>query len=316
MKKRPTKPSNVTKEVRSPITNSTEVKLIKKFDSKYFIDHWKEHYNIDISYLFKRTPEFYLYECETSRLRFFYPETIAGDEHVYEQLSSKHAWYYGKNKWEFDVGVKILQETHARSVLEIGAGFGYFLNKAAKLGFQLLGLEFNPKALMNAKKENLPILGRKMKDLVRQGKSFDCIVSFEVFEHLTRPKDYIEESIRLLNPGGTLVIATPNNASFIKYDTILLDLPPHHMLSLGAPFFKSMENIFPLKLVKIYFEPLAEYHIEYYISIMNKYFQRKIPLWRMISRLINPILQRALRIKWIRQCIKGQTILAQFQKKA
>lgn len=43
--------------------------------------------------------------------------------------------------------------------------------------------------------------------------SFDVIVAAEVIEHLENPRALAREWFRLLRPGGTLVLSTPNNES-------------------------------------------------------------------------------------------------------
>ena len=44
--------------------------------------------------------------------------------------------------------------------------------------------------------------------------SFDVIVSAEVVEHLENPRAVARECCRLLRPGGTLILSTPNNESW------------------------------------------------------------------------------------------------------
>lgn len=44
--------------------------------------------------------------------------------------------------------------------------------------------------------------------------SFNTIVASEVIEHLENPRFIAREWFRLLRPGGTLIISTPNNESF------------------------------------------------------------------------------------------------------
>lgn len=39
--------------------------------------------------------------------------------------------------------------------------------------------------------------------------SFDCIVAAEIIEHVTDPKTFVDELIRVLAPGGALVVSTP-----------------------------------------------------------------------------------------------------------
>lgn len=44
--------------------------------------------------------------------------------------------------------------------------------------------------------------------------SFDVIVSAEVIEHLENPRAMAREWFRLLRPGGTMILSTPNNESW------------------------------------------------------------------------------------------------------
>ena len=43
--------------------------------------------------------------------------------------------------------------------------------------------------------------------------AFDLVVAAEVIEHLENPRFMIREIYRLLSPGGTTIITTPNNES-------------------------------------------------------------------------------------------------------
>jgi SAM-dependent methyltransferase len=43
---------------------------------------------------------------------------------------------------------------------------------------------------------------------------FDCILLSEVIEHLEAPQISIREAVRVLRPGGRLLITTPNYRSF------------------------------------------------------------------------------------------------------
>jgi SAM-dependent methyltransferase len=40
--------------------------------------------------------------------------------------------------------------------------------------------------------------------------SLDCVISIEVIEHISQPYEFLDQCRRLLKPGGTLVLSTPN----------------------------------------------------------------------------------------------------------
>lgn len=52
--------------------------------------------------------------------------------------------------------------------------------------------------------------------------AFDLIVSAEVIEHLENPRFTIREIFRLLRPGGTAIITTPNNESLRSIIALLI----------------------------------------------------------------------------------------------
>lgn len=47
-------------------------------------------------------------------------------------------------------------------------------------------------------------------EVLRLGRTFDTIVAGELIEHLANPGRFLEACARVLNPGGTLVLSTPN----------------------------------------------------------------------------------------------------------
>ncbi|OQA31144.1 MAG: hypothetical protein BWY57_02489 [Betaproteobacteria bacterium ADurb.Bin341] len=62
--------------------------------------------------------------------------------------------------------------------------------------------------------------------------SFDAILMSHVIEHMQDPQAVIAETLRLLRPGGVLIILTPNTKSlghrWFKHNWLHLD-PPRHL---------------------------------------------------------------------------------------
>lgn len=103
-----------------------------------------------------------------------------------------------------------------KDVLEIGFGNGTFVAWARDQGARMTGTELNADSLLAAVEHDLPVLPidfDKGEDVLAD--SFDLIVAFDVFEHLTeaqlraklRVADYI------LRPGGRIVLRYPNGQS-------------------------------------------------------------------------------------------------------
>ena len=102
-----------------------------------------------------------------------------------------------------------------KKLLDIGTGTGYFPGYMKKKGYQVTGVEIDPKAREFAMGEfGIRIfspddfLGRKI-----PGK-FEVITLWHVLEHLDNFDLYIERMLEQLEPGGSLVIALPNCSSY------------------------------------------------------------------------------------------------------
>jgi SAM-dependent methyltransferase len=46
--------------------------------------------------------------------------------------------------------------------------------------------------------------------------SFDAVVSFQVIEHVSAPREFLAECARVLRPGGRLILSTPNRLTFSR----------------------------------------------------------------------------------------------------
>ena len=113
-----------------------------------------------------------------------------------------------------------------KKLLEIGAGVGTMLVTArTKYNIDAFGVEpskdefspFNEISLALLKEYNLPkdiVISAVAEKLPFPDNSFDFIYSTNVLEHVQSPKLVIEESIRVLKPGGFLQFVIPNYFSF------------------------------------------------------------------------------------------------------
>lgn len=99
----------------------------------------------------------------------------------------------------------------AKSILDLGCGEGTRLNLLANEK-KALGLDIS-KIGINLAKKSFPTLQFRAADLEKlpvENKSFDLVYSAFVLEHLDNPEKVLEEAIRVLAPGGHLVLIAPN----------------------------------------------------------------------------------------------------------
>src|SRR5687768_13057619 len=103
-----------------------------------------------------------------------------------------------------------------KNVLDIACGEGYGTAYLAGFAQKIYGADIAPDAIQHAKAKydtgNIEFLVASATQIALETESFDTIVSFETLEHLTAADQelFIREAVRLLKPGGVLIISTPN----------------------------------------------------------------------------------------------------------
>lgn len=114
------------------------------------------------------------------------------------------------------------------SLLDIGCGTGFFLNRASKAGWACSGVEPNDTARNLASQTGLQV----EQDLQYYHKqTFDNITLWHVLEHIYDLNPFLGSIKSSLSDGGTIFIAVPNSMSFdaVHYGKrwAAYDLPRH-----------------------------------------------------------------------------------------
>lgn len=103
------------------------------------------------------------------------------------------------------------------SLLDVGTGIGQFLAQARNSYSEVYGTEVSSTAVEIAKqKYGLDLFRGTIDDLPAHGRTFDNITLFHVLEHVPDPKLMLKTCHSLLAPGGTLVIAVPNEVASLR----------------------------------------------------------------------------------------------------
>jgi SAM-dependent methyltransferase len=101
-----------------------------------------------------------------------------------------------------------------RSVLDAGCGEGYGSALVAEVAASVLGVDRSAAALARAHANHAgPRVRFACVDLERLDavrRRFDVLLNFQVLEHLHDPRRLLEQFAAHLEPGGTLVLTTPN----------------------------------------------------------------------------------------------------------
>jgi SAM-dependent methyltransferase len=134
-------------------------------------------------------------------------------------------------RWRYILGV-IQRYTAAPKLLDVGAGNGYFVYLArTEFGMSADGLEVSTAEADYARDTFGIELLRG--DLSVVSERYDVLTSFNVLEHVKEPTKLLEQMSERLNPGGLLVVTTPNPSCIHRRLRGLsrwnMVWPPHHI---------------------------------------------------------------------------------------
>lgn len=125
-----------------------------------------------------------------------------------------------------------LEETPPGKLLDVGCGDGTFLHLMRSKGWDVDGIDFDPKAVETAKRKfGLALRHGDLRAASLPADTFDAVTMSHVIEHLPQPVEMLAEIKRILKPGGRLIMTTPNTAGIghIKFGSAWfgIDAPRH-----------------------------------------------------------------------------------------
>ncbi|OUN78471.1 SAM-dependent methyltransferase [Alistipes sp. An54] len=98
----------------------------------------------------------------------------------------------------------------AGDVLEIGTGAGYGIEVVAPHARRFVTLDKHIPAPELLARPDVEFRQAVVPPLEFPDESFDCVISFQVIEHIRDDRRFVDEIHRVLRPGGRLIVTTPN----------------------------------------------------------------------------------------------------------
>jgi 2-polyprenyl-3-methyl-5-hydroxy-6-metoxy-1,4-benzoquinol methylase len=96
-------------------------------------------------------------------------------------------------------------------LLDVGAGAGLFLASARVAGWQVEGVEIAEYGPMYARQHfGLDLVHGTIHDAGFPSEYFDVVMLQDTIEHVTNPRELLQEANRILRPGGAIILSTPN----------------------------------------------------------------------------------------------------------
>jgi 2-polyprenyl-3-methyl-5-hydroxy-6-metoxy-1,4-benzoquinol methylase len=180
-------------------------------------------------FLFETTSKtFTLDSCSSCHCLFLNP--MPGDAEIATFYPTQYWWNAGRRgslKKLESIYRRIALRDHVRFItkaagnrtglelLDVGCGSGTLISLLKRRGFRVRGVDFSAEAASIAKSENdVDVAVGSLEQVHFPDQSFDVVTLFHVMEHVTNPRQVLEEVSRILRPGGALILQVPNIESW------------------------------------------------------------------------------------------------------
>lgn len=117
-----------------------------------------------------------------------------------------------------DVLVGDLVQAHkGESVLEVGCGTAAHLKSLVEQGASGVACDLDPDAIRKLEKQGIEAVTMHTPSVLPFNDNvFDRVVAMQVIEHVEEQEAFVDEIYRVLKPGGSCILATPNAGSWSK----------------------------------------------------------------------------------------------------
>lgn len=136
--------------------------------------------------------------------------------HTYADITfAKYSMYWWSNRFYATLARRYGRR--GARLLEVGSGMGHLVGQLED-SFQTFGLDLNHWAVKQSKAvvKTSSLQTASAQELPFADASFNVVIIKHIVEHLPDPAKALSEIGRVTEPGGTLILATPNLGSLLK----------------------------------------------------------------------------------------------------
>jgi 2-polyprenyl-3-methyl-5-hydroxy-6-metoxy-1,4-benzoquinol methylase len=214
--------------------------------------------------------------------------------------------WYGP-RWEF-ARLFDVADLHGRTILEVGCGEGYFLEIAKMYGGDLIGLDFNSAALLQASSRagKAALRPLTLDEYFAENPSSQphCIAFFHVLEHVPDIHAFFSVATSHLEPGGILAfsVPSPRRVDLKLGERESWDYPPHHLTRWSENAIRVLLRKYDLDLVALNFEPLTPGYLHGALTV------RLSNPRALVSRMLRPFTREiAHAMYWASRIFRGRS---------
>lgn len=127
-----------------------------------------------------------------------------------ERLARYEDWYWWHRARRSIIEVLLRHAVAGTDnrILDVGAGTGATSLALRRFG-RVLGIDLSPEAMQIARDRGLAVARMDATALALPDASFDVVVALDVLEHLENDAACVRELVRVLRPGGVLLVTVP-----------------------------------------------------------------------------------------------------------
>lgn len=175
------------------------------------------------------------YLCKCQSCSFVFSKNIPSNSELldfYSKSYDRTRYFSSITKKRYE---KLLESFEpyrkTNKLLDVGCGYGFFLEVAKEKGWEVHGIEISKKASDECREKGINMFHGSLANSDFDSELFDVIISIEVIEHLTDPTILLKQSNAFLRKGGLMYITTPNFNSYLRYKLKeqydVIDYPNH-----------------------------------------------------------------------------------------
>lgn len=159
-------------------------------------------------------------------------------------------------------------------LLDVGAGYGFFLGLARQRGYQVAGVEVASVPAAHARDQlGLDVRQGRLEEAGFADGEFDVVTMLNVIEHLEDPLAALREANRVLAPGGVVALITPN-----------LNFGPALLLSHRLRHRPYLDGLFDVPFHLYFFSPKTLHDVVKRAGF-TLYFAGNAPVIENVSKL-------------------------------
>ena len=117
-------------------------------------------------------------------------------------------------------------------VADLGCGVGHSFDLLAPR--ETVGIDIDPGALEGQQRKTVVA---DIRDVPFEDQTFASVISMHSIEHVPDPERVVAEAARLIEPGGSAVVVTPNRLTFGRPDEII---DPFHFIEFDPEEFREL----------------------------------------------------------------------------